>query len=243
MLTIEELLGLVRSRRSVRSFQKDRDVPDEYVEKILEAARWAPSGGNSQPWEFVVIRDEETRKRIVDLFTKQSEDKIEMEQVVRGSSRNAVTGFRNAPVFFLVLGDARVNKAFPIRTFLDKGHQHFISGLASATLLIHLAATSLGLGSQWVSDSGSPYMSTMLKSWLGIPNHLHVYDLIPIGFPAGGTPGSRRPRRPLEAMVHRERYDPQKERNDSEIRQFLMEMTNVGNYGRISKDASRTIQS
>src|SRR5713226_1540104 len=69
--TIEQLTALARDRRSVRGFQRDRDVPDALIRQIVEVARWAPSGGNGQPWEFVVVRDAAMRQRIADLFMKQ----------------------------------------------------------------------------------------------------------------------------------------------------------------------------
>ena len=52
----DDFLSLVKARRSVRHFRPD-PIPDGYVEKMIEVARWAPSGFHSQPWEFVVIRD------------------------------------------------------------------------------------------------------------------------------------------------------------------------------------------
>ena len=58
----EDFLGLVKTRKSVRRY-KSEPVPDEVLEKILEAARQAPSAGNSQPWEFVVVKDPENRKK------------------------------------------------------------------------------------------------------------------------------------------------------------------------------------
>jgi len=51
----EGLLELVKKRRSIRRFKPD-PIPDEYLDKILGVARWAPSGFNMQPWEFVVVR-------------------------------------------------------------------------------------------------------------------------------------------------------------------------------------------
>jgi len=51
-------LELVKKRRSIRLFKPDA-VPDEYIDKIIEAARWAPSGANVQPWEFLVIKKPE----------------------------------------------------------------------------------------------------------------------------------------------------------------------------------------
>jgi len=68
----EEFLKLVKTRRSIRSFKPD-SIPDEYVERIVEAARWAPSGANSQPWEFIVVKDKQIKDRIVDIVNEHSE--------------------------------------------------------------------------------------------------------------------------------------------------------------------------
>ncbi|MBI4317485.1 MAG: nitroreductase family protein [Chloroflexi bacterium] len=235
MLNIEEFAELARSRRTVRGFQKDRDVPDEMVERILDIARWAPSGGNAQPWEFIVVRDAEMRQRIADLYVKQIQDKMEMERAIRGRSRMTGDGFRNAPVYIIVVGDPRVNDAYPIRTKEEKGHQHYITGLASAVLLIHLGATSLGLGSQWVSDANSPYMGAMLRAWLGIPDPLRIYELIPIGYPVKQP--SPPPRRPLVDILHRERYEPAKRRTDEDVKRFIDTMTIQGGYGKGKTEA------
>lgn len=235
MFKIEELLELARARRTVRGYL-DKDVPQELIDRILDVARWAPSGANSQPWEFVVIRDPQMKQRIFELFEKQSQIGKEIETAGRGSTTTSMgmTGFLHAPVWVLVLGDRRVNESFPVQTQHDTGEQHFISGLASATLLIHLAATSLGLASQWVSSTGSTYVSTLVKSWLGIPQHLKLYDMIPIGYSSKAPKAP--PRRSLEEIVHREAYDPQKARSDADIQSFLMKQTRLGKYGMASQD-------
>ena len=67
----EGLLELVKNRRSVRRFLTD-PIPDEYVEKIIEAACWAPSGFNLQPWEFVVVKKQELKDSIVQAITNYS---------------------------------------------------------------------------------------------------------------------------------------------------------------------------
>ena len=61
-----DVFECILSRRSIRSF-KDEPVPDEALERILEAARWAPSAVNRQPWHFIVIRNRETLRRIASL--------------------------------------------------------------------------------------------------------------------------------------------------------------------------------
>ena len=230
MLKYEDLHELAKTRRSIRGYKRDRDVAEEDVRKILETARWAPSGGNGQPWEFIVIRDKATRDQIADIFVKQQEHKIEMERALRGEAKMTGAGFRNAPVHIVVVGDPRVNQTYPVRTMEEKSDSHFYTGMANACLLIMLAAQSLGLATQYVSDASSPYMSTMLRVLLGIPETLRIYHLIPIGYASGEV--APRPRRELEEIVHYEKYDESKFRDEREFRKFVMTASRRGSYGK-----------
>ena len=63
MINPEDLLEFIKNRRSIRSFQ-DKKVPENEIQMILEAGRWAPSASNKQPWEFYLIRDKEILKEI-----------------------------------------------------------------------------------------------------------------------------------------------------------------------------------
>lgn len=230
MLRYEDFHELARARRSIRGYKKDRDVAEEDVRKILEVARWAPSGGNGQPWEFIVIRDKATRDQIADIFLKQQEHKIEMEKALRGEAKMTGAGFRNAPVHIVVVGDPRVNQTYPVRTMEEKSDSHFYTGMANTCLLIMLAAQSLGLATQYVSDASSPYMSTMLRVLLGIPETLRIYHLIPIGYASGEI--APRPRRELDEIVHYEKYDVSKFRDEREFRKFVMTASRRGSYGK-----------
>jgi nitroreductase len=230
MLNIDELRQLTIQRRSIRGYDESREVSHEAIRAILECARWAPSGGNGQPWEFVVVRDKETRHKITDIYMKQLEPKREMDLAVRGTAKMTGDGFRHAPVHLVILGDPRVRESYPIRTKLEKADSHFITGLANATLLVHLAAASLGLASQYVSDANSPYMETLLKALLGIPEPLRIYHLVPIGYAKG--PVAPPPRRELEEIVHYEKYDVSKLRDEEGMSQFIMTRTLQGGYGR-----------
>jgi nitroreductase len=229
-MKIDDLRTLVERRRSIRGYDESRQVSDAMVKTILDCARWAPSGGNGQPWEFIVVMDKQTRHKIADIYLKQLIDKREMDMAVRGTAKMTGDGFRHAPVHIVVLGDPRVKEAYPIRTKLEKAESHFITGLANATLLIHLAAASLGLASQYVSDANSPYMETMLKALLGIPEPLRIYHLVPIGYAKG--PVAAPPRRMLEEIVHYEKYDMAKYRDEGGITGFVKTRTLQGAYGR-----------
>jgi len=230
MMNIDALRELVIRRRSIRGYDESREVSEEAIRAILDCARWAPSGGNGQPWEFIVVRDRQTRHRIADIYLIQLEPKREMDLAVRGTAKMTGDGFRHAPVHLIILGDPRVKESYPIRTKLEKADSHFITGLANATLLIHLAAASLGLASQYVSDANSPYMETLLKALLKIPEPLRIYHLVPIGHPKGNfaTP----PRRELEEIVHFEQYDMNKYRDDAAMERFINTLTLQGSYGK-----------
>lgn len=58
-----DVLEAIKTRRSIRKYRKEK-VPDDHVEKILEAGRWAPSASNTQPWNFIVLKDDKLKKDV-----------------------------------------------------------------------------------------------------------------------------------------------------------------------------------
>ena len=154
-------------------------VSDEQIEAILEAGRWAPSYINSQPWEFVVVRDPQLRARAVDILRRVT---ISWQ------------GFGQAPALIVVAVDA------------SKDPRHFVEDAAAAAQNMVLMAHSLGLASFWAGlyapeAKGSPEED--LKSLLSIPKAFRVVATLPIGFPAYSPAGSRRS---LGEMVHVDGY-------------------------------------
>lgn len=221
-------LQLSKARRSIRSFKPD-PVPDEYVDKIIEAARWAPSGANSQPWEFVIIRNREIKEKILQLIKENGELARKMEltrekgmpwpAVLRPTDR---PGFTEAPVWILLIGDIRTRKAYPLTAYLNRGEDIFQSSLASTFLYMHLAATSLGLASQWVSSTATPYVQCMIKDLLKIPEYMEIYDMMALG----NTAYQPKPRivRERNSMIHYDGYDVKKARTDEEVRSFILSL-------------------
>ena len=224
-----DLLSLVQTRRSIRAFT-DEPVSEEAVAQIIEAGRWAPSGANSQPWEFIVIRDQTTKDSMAsvarDLMELSHKAELTRPEELRWpSAARPVTGdpaFKNAPVLILVCGDPRVSKSFPLLTYLERGQSHLVSGLAGSFLLMTLAATSLGLACHWASVVGHGYVSARLKDLLGIPEDYLIYDMLAVGHPAAEA----KPRRVRERedMTHYERYDSGKYRDDEQIREWLISL-------------------
>ena len=216
----DSLLELVKKRRSIRKF-KPQAISDEYVDKIIEAARWAPSGANSQPWEFIVVKKQDLRDKIIELIKEHSDHthKAELAREPELRFKWGAAGYVSAPVFIIVSGDPRTKDAYPLTSIQERGNSYFTSSLASAFLYMTLAATTLGLGPQWVSAIASPYVQSLTKELLGVPKELEFYDMLALGYPDMEP----RPRlvRAKEEMVHYDYYDGTKFRTEQQIRDFI----------------------
>ncbi len=220
-MNYDSLLELVKTRRSIRKFRSD-SIPDEYVDKIIEAARWAPSGANSQPWEFIVVKKQELRDRIVELIKEWSSlsHKTEVVREPELRFRWSPAGYVRAPVFIILCGDTRTKDAYPLmNSITERASSIFDSSLASAFLYMSLAATALGLGAQWVSTIVSPYVQSLTKDLLGVPRELEFYDMMAVGYP--DTEPKPRIVRAKEEMVHYDYYDKTKFRTEAEVKDFI----------------------
>ncbi len=233
MITLDEFVQLAQKRRSVRKFKTD-PIPDGVVEKILEAAHWAQSGANAQPWEFIVLRNRDTINKIADVladFLRNTAWPIEQTRIREARHRNMIDGpreekpgLKDAPVVIVCCGDPRTSQASVlVSQYLP--HEggtgaHSLKNMANATQIIHLAVTAAGLTSQWASVSYG--VERKLKEILGVPDQLIIHTLVPIGYPAYQPgPGVRRP---LKDIVHYEKYDQSKARSAEDVYQYLLEL-------------------
>ena len=239
----EGLLSIVKDRRSCRRF-KPESIPDEYVNKILEMARWAPSGANSQPWDFVVVKKEGLRQKIsqfikefISLYYKVEHTRdpaLRFPSVTRPVDR---IGYEDAPVFIILCGDQRTKQAYPLYTEVEISEAILESSLANAFLYMQLAAGTLGLGSQWVSAVRMWYVQCMVKDLLGIPDEYIIYDMFVVGYPLLQP----KPRfvRSLEEMMHEDRYDKNKLRTKDEIREFISALRKGRTYSEMGSKRSK----
>jgi nitroreductase len=219
----EKFRDLLQDRRSMRGFKPDQTIDDDTIKLLVDTVRYAPSAGNSQPWDFIVVRDPEMKNKIADVYVRQLASKQRIEQLrERGlwfSGENPLptpaAPFRNAAAFIVITGDPRTQDAYWYRVKLDKGHQHMVSSLANVVFSLHLTAASLGLGSHYVSDTASPEMSASIKSLLNIPDPLWPYETIPVGY-ADFAPSNRYVRE-VEDIIHWDSYDMGRYRSDREV--------------------------
>jgi nitroreductase len=147
------MLDVINSRRSVRVW-KSGSVPEVDIQKILEAAMNAPSAGNEQPWQFIVVTDK--------------------TMLIKASTFNPYGGFvKNAPVAILVCGDTR----------LERFKGYWVQDCSAAAENILLAAHALGLGAVWTSIFPMEDRMRGFTQLFNLPEEVIPFTLIPVGYP------------------------------------------------------------
>ena len=242
----EELLALVKGRRTIRAIKPD-PIPDDMVDKLLETARWAPTGFNMQPMEFLVVKDLRLRtgiEKIVDDWVESDFYALEAtREEWQGSPWTVETHGRLdcplAPVDMLILGDTRRRVGLPMnaRYSKQKGDSIFESSLSNAFLYLWLAAHSLGLAAQPVSAVKNSKVQGLVKHLLNLPDFIYVYELFLVGLSAMKGGPSAKLMRHLDEMVHYDRAQDNEFLSEEELRKQIRKLR-VGNVAR-HKEADR----
>jgi nitroreductase len=171
-------LDTIQNRHTTQRFT-NTPIEQEKIQAILNAARWAPSWLNKQPWKFIIIKDQNTKEQL---------------------SENAPTPFINA------LKEAPICIAIIVDTTEDPFH--FIEDGAAATQNITLAAHSLGLSSCWIGifdvKNQKKSAEAHVRKILSIPQAYRVISILPIGYSRYEPP--KRNRKTLDELVYRDRF-------------------------------------
>jgi nitroreductase len=214
---MDDLLEIMKTRRSIRRY-KQKHVPDELLEKIMEAGRWSPSGDNGQPWRFIVVRDPETKKALgkiategsgrrftAEYFTGRMQERFEglkdpekkakaFEKLISGEVSSFLA---NAPVIIVVCAK------------LDVWDVPYDSAMATQNM--QLMAHALGLGTcvvvAPVSDMRDDIKTMKL---LKIPHGYKIIAPLAIGYPDESP--NPRPRLPLEEIIFYEEFGRRREK-------------------------------
>jgi nitroreductase len=172
-----DVLEAIKGRRSIRAYKGD-NVSSEIVQKLIEAATWAPSAGNIQPWEFIIVRNPEIKRKLTEAALDQ-------------------TFIEEAPVVIVVCA----NEVRSSQGYGTRGKTLYcLQDTAAAIQNIHLTAYSLGLGTCWIGAFREEEARKILK----IPEGVRPIAIIPIGY--ADETRSPRNRRPLNQIVHYEMF-------------------------------------
>jgi nitroreductase len=207
----EELLELARSRRTVRVIKPD-PILDESIEKALEVARWAPTGFNMQPAEFLVLKDLGSRSAVKKIVDDWIDSDFYALEATREEWQGPAWTLQNrgrvdcplAPVYILILGDTRRRAGLPMnaRYCTQKGDSIFESSLSNVFMYLWLAVHSLGLAAQPVSAVKNERVQGLVKHLLNLPDFIYVYELLAVGYSGlEGDPPAKLMRR-LDELVH-----------------------------------------
>lgn len=167
-----EFSEVIAKRRSVRHFNVKREVAQDDVTALLEAAVRAPSAGNIQPWRFVVVRSLEARERLAGALHQP--------------------WATSAPVIIVVCVDPRPSSA----RYGDRGeYLYCVQDTAVATEHLLLAAVDRGLAGCWVGA----FEDAPVREALGLSKPITPVAIVPIGYAAEA--GARAARRPLDEVT------------------------------------------
>lgn len=195
------LLDTMRGRRSVRRYLP-RTVPEDAVERVLEAARWAPSPHGRQPWRFAVVTREETKNRLADAMGEEWRNNLQMdgqepeivEQRLEGSRRRLL----DAPVLILLCLYLEDLDHYPDAERQENETTMAVQSLGAAAQNVLLAAYELGLDAGWMC--APLFTPQTVTAALGLAPKLIPHALLTLGY-AEGDPPKRRVRKPLDDLI------------------------------------------
>jgi len=175
----------IATRKSTRKYN-EKSVEDKEIIQLIKSARLAPSGSNTQPWNFVIVRSEETKAKIA-------------------VANNNQEWMKDAPVFIVCVADIRCRIKEDRVIHLDENSdlpelKQIIRDTAIAIEHILLEAENIGLSSCWTAW----YYQKNIRPIMNIPDDKYVVGIITIGYSEGS--GKSVPRKPLESMIRYEKW-------------------------------------
>jgi nitroreductase len=179
-VNFDELERVLTTQRAVRLFN-DQPVDDALIEKAIRTATFAPSGGNSQPWRFIVIRDRDTKQRLGKIFD-------ELGKQLYGDAAPERTPWEDVPALIAVCSAT--------------SSTHLSASIFPVVQNLLLALHGLGLGSvltpRWKSREAE------VKPLLGLPDEMEAHAILPVGWPVRRYGKGRR--KPVAEVTSREKY-------------------------------------
>lgn len=181
-----ELTETILNRRSIRSYQ-DKQVPEDALNRILEAGRQAPSWTNSQTWRFMIVRDKNTKEKLA--------------QTTLIAGNRGLEALKQAPVNIVVCAELNKSGYRDGKPLTDKeGYWYmFDTGIAMQNMV--LAAWAEGLGTCYLGAFDAVIAGKVLE----VPTGYAVVAMTPLGYPAENPPA--KPRKEFSEIVIQEKFD------------------------------------
>jgi len=219
----EALMEVVRSRRTNRAFAS-YEVPKQHFEMILEAARHAPSGANSQPWHYIIVTDPALKAKIGECFVEEQQTRARLRM---GFPTPNYNGVKTAPGLIVIVADFRFIRAFPVlndgseldRLYKKNAERILLQSVAASTMAAHLAAAALGYAVWWITAIGQEEIQRQIRPLLGVPEELSIIDVMCFGPPL--KPSYKRWKKTLDQIMSWDRFNPENFMTDAEIDEWV----------------------
>jgi coenzyme F420-0:L-glutamate ligase/coenzyme F420-1:gamma-L-glutamate ligase len=197
----EPLMNELLGRRSVRRYL-DKEVPEEVVQRVLEAARWAPSPHGRQPWRFAVVTREETKARLAEAMGEEWRSNLQMDgqsaEVVEKRLEGSRRRLLDVPVLVLLCLYLEDLDAYPDAVRQQNETTMAVQSLGAAAQNALLAAYSMGLDTSWMC--APLFCPEKVAVALDLNPKLVPHALLTLGY-AEADPPKRRTRRPSDELV------------------------------------------
>ncbi|MDD4294697.1 MAG: nitroreductase family protein [Candidatus Omnitrophica bacterium] len=188
-----DILKVIKERKTIRKY-KDKPIPKEIIEKIIEAGRWGPSVIGLQPWEFVFIETEEVLDKIIQKLKERLNDLETGGRFVLHSSILALSTAQTVLFVYNTNDFVRASKKFG-ENYSKFTRLSEIEAISAGIQNMILVAEELGIGSAWLD---APVMfSEDIKNILKIDREL--VSILTFGYP--DESGSRTKRKKIEDVV------------------------------------------
>src|SRR6056297_66960 len=144
-----ETIDAIKMRRSIRKYKR-KDIEKDKIEKLLEIATRAPSGKNSQPWKFLVLKGNK-KNQIADLMIKNA-SKLKEEGCKIGSTKSSANIIKEAPVLIMVYNENKKHYIDVSEDAKARWRSVDIQSIGAAIQNLLLGAVDMGLGTLWICD-------------------------------------------------------------------------------------------
>lgn len=183
--SVQTLEEIIHSRRSIRRYQQ-RAIDKSTLDRLLDAAIWAPSAHNRQPWRFCVITSEETKDRLSNAMSEQwhrdlSQDGADPELIARRVAISRVRMTSAAALILVALSMEEMDR-YPDEVRSQAEWTMAVQSTALACQNLLLAAHSEGLGACWMC--APLFVPELVRAVLELPQSWHPQALITLGYPA-----------------------------------------------------------
>ncbi len=187
-----DLLSLLRARRSVRQYQS-RVLPKECLDRIMEAATWAPSAHNRQPWRFVIISQLETKQSLARAMGARLRSDLEADgldaAIISKDVNRSYQRMTSAPLLIVLCLSLEDMDEYPDAERSEHERAMAVQSTAMAGQNMLLMAQGLGLGACWMC--APLFCPDLVREVLELPADWSAQGMITLGFPASSRDRDR----------------------------------------------------